>query len=767
MPAHHVFLSYSRKDGDFFQRLRTHLKPWDDQGLLDVWTDERIHASQDWHAEIQQALAQTAVAVLLVSADFLASTYIREYELPPLLRAREADMLDLTCLYLKPSTVSDEAGAVVVDGERIRLTQYAGLNDPRCPLSGLTEHERETVYADAATTIKALLQRRVPQAQRTVSGKRYDLTVQFTRRGAQLQRHYWHQYVRLSEYRSAEPTGGSPDPFTLLFGTQAQCDTVLQRLFDVTAARPLLHAVRVRLQTTDPWLAAQLWAQMTWETQRLHEHGWTFQLVPDAPPGTTHVWPDITLRTPCPVLLLTPSHAPQVDVHHRAWEERLHRAWPSYHEAPQWVHTWDSFQDAWQRRRPPIVYYYGPAELAGEQLLLHFDGPGGQVERRPVTDLAQVWGDAPPTVLFCNALNGAQPAGLALAQMPGPLRIVQTSHDATAARRAALAWLQAVLEGGDAVDPVAMLHQHALPTAVAWTAYGTWHTRPIEAPVQQMRVRLTLDRRKQKDRGERAVRELVREPHQRLACLLAYGANGNLIKEFPAQLCNHVQQETRAVARVVKVPMRLPQEAMFDLHALGRDVCRYLGMTDLHELGTALSQRKPPAGPRAAQLVLFLDWGVRGASLGQPLRLEALIAWVMLCSQVFCSQCPQDVRLLACLSLEVPVAQHEAVREAMAALHAHPSVADRAFQFHVLEPLDLVDTEDLSRFFKGSTDFAFPDDLLAHLPELIVRQTGGHFEATVALLEEAERTSWYDLHDELVAAFGRPTGPTPPSGLVL
>ena len=95
-----------------------------------------ISTPADWHQTIQAALQETAVAVLLISPDFLASDYIRQQELPDLLRAREEGELDLACLYVRDSGVDDDDAAFEVTlstGETlsVKLTKYQGLNSPR------------------------------------------------------------------------------------------------------------------------------------------------------------------------------------------------------------------------------------------------------------------------------------------------------------------------------------------------------------------------------------------------------------------------------------------------------------------------------------------------------------------------------------------------------------------------------------------------------------------------------------------------------------
>ena len=43
--------------------------------MLNLWSDQRLEASQDWDKEIRQAINSAGVAVLLVSQDFLNSKY--------------------------------------------------------------------------------------------------------------------------------------------------------------------------------------------------------------------------------------------------------------------------------------------------------------------------------------------------------------------------------------------------------------------------------------------------------------------------------------------------------------------------------------------------------------------------------------------------------------------------------------------------------------------------------------------------------------------
>jgi WD40 repeat protein len=79
-----IFVSYAHEDQDVLERLRVVLAPLVREGHVELWADDRIGAARRWDAEIDASLRRAEVAVLLISADFLASDYIRDTELPRL-----------------------------------------------------------------------------------------------------------------------------------------------------------------------------------------------------------------------------------------------------------------------------------------------------------------------------------------------------------------------------------------------------------------------------------------------------------------------------------------------------------------------------------------------------------------------------------------------------------------------------------------------------------------------------------------------------------
>src|SRR5436305_12088628 len=126
-----VFVSYSHVDAAYLARLRVHLRPFERLGVVDLWVDSKIRPGQDWRSEIRAAINRANVAVLLISADFLASEFITENELPPLLAAAQERGVPVLPVILKPCAFFE------ID----ELARFQAVNDPSKPLISLNEAE--------------------------------------------------------------------------------------------------------------------------------------------------------------------------------------------------------------------------------------------------------------------------------------------------------------------------------------------------------------------------------------------------------------------------------------------------------------------------------------------------------------------------------------------------------------------------------------------------------------------------------------------------
>ncbi len=68
----HVFVSYSRKDVEFVEMLRQRLRDAD----LDVWTDSGVRPGNDWRTEIDDAIRNAFVVLIVVTPAARVSEYV-------------------------------------------------------------------------------------------------------------------------------------------------------------------------------------------------------------------------------------------------------------------------------------------------------------------------------------------------------------------------------------------------------------------------------------------------------------------------------------------------------------------------------------------------------------------------------------------------------------------------------------------------------------------------------------------------------------------
>ncbi len=76
-----IFFCYAREDEALLNKLKTHLRPLQRQGLIDVWYDRNISAGTEWEQEINQHLNSAQIVLLLVSPDFMDSDYCYSIEM--------------------------------------------------------------------------------------------------------------------------------------------------------------------------------------------------------------------------------------------------------------------------------------------------------------------------------------------------------------------------------------------------------------------------------------------------------------------------------------------------------------------------------------------------------------------------------------------------------------------------------------------------------------------------------------------------------------
>lgn len=145
-----IFVSYAHTDSACLDRLLVHLRPLERKSKIDCWSDRRIRAGDKWRKDIAANIESAAVAILLVSADFLASDFIVNHELPPLLIKAEASGTRIIPVIVKPCGFTRDES----------LQNFQCMNDPKHPLLGLSDIEQEHLYERIAAEVHNELQQR-------------------------------------------------------------------------------------------------------------------------------------------------------------------------------------------------------------------------------------------------------------------------------------------------------------------------------------------------------------------------------------------------------------------------------------------------------------------------------------------------------------------------------------------------------------------------------------------------------------------------------
>ncbi len=143
MKRTNVFISYSRRDRRWLDRLKVHLAPLANDFETDIWEDTQIKAGLKWQAEIEKAIDRADVAVLIISADFLASRFIRDNELPPLLKAADVDGALILPIIAGPSLFTKNSDLAV----------FQAINSPDEPLVLMSEGRQEEQFRQVAERI--------------------------------------------------------------------------------------------------------------------------------------------------------------------------------------------------------------------------------------------------------------------------------------------------------------------------------------------------------------------------------------------------------------------------------------------------------------------------------------------------------------------------------------------------------------------------------------------------------------------------------------
>jgi WD40 repeat protein len=128
-----LFLCYARKDKALLDELKAYLRPFQRQGLVEVWDDGDISARTKWEQQISKHLNAAQIILLLVSPNFMASKCCSGVEIKRAVERHERKeacvipiILDHVYWQVDPL---NKLQALPTDGKPVTSVSWHNLND--------------------------------------------------------------------------------------------------------------------------------------------------------------------------------------------------------------------------------------------------------------------------------------------------------------------------------------------------------------------------------------------------------------------------------------------------------------------------------------------------------------------------------------------------------------------------------------------------------------------------------------------------------------
>lgn len=139
-----VFVSYCHKDQKWLEEFMVHFKVFEREMQVNLWVDQQIETGARWLNDIETALSSARAAVLLVTANYLASDFVVNKEIPAILQHQKHG-LAFAWVAVSASTY-----------HRTPLDEFQAANNPHKPLDTMSHARRQQQWIEIVKKVHDL-----------------------------------------------------------------------------------------------------------------------------------------------------------------------------------------------------------------------------------------------------------------------------------------------------------------------------------------------------------------------------------------------------------------------------------------------------------------------------------------------------------------------------------------------------------------------------------------------------------------------------------
>ena len=146
-----LFISYSHDDTKWLQAITEQLAVLQAEGLVSLCDDSKLRVGEGWFEQLHEMMLSARLGLLLISAPFLSSEFVRRQEIPRLFDRHEEGGMKIYPLLVEPCPWENVAWLA-----RLQLRPQDAKRRAKA-LSTFQGAARKQKIADVANEIAALV----------------------------------------------------------------------------------------------------------------------------------------------------------------------------------------------------------------------------------------------------------------------------------------------------------------------------------------------------------------------------------------------------------------------------------------------------------------------------------------------------------------------------------------------------------------------------------------------------------------------------------